>query len=982
VSDINPAQVLRKTGDFRDEVERLEAEQAAFLANLETNIISGPEWWFKASPWNTPKWGAPAYRYRRMLEHDACHERQRWQDSILPDARMSLGNGLDAVASITVIRNHNGLAAKVFKLNGATGLDGLDKISAAQIYEGTFELRQAQGIAGLLEVINGLDNKLALTYGVPKIEADRGKIVTQRALMNGADEDAIARDRDHFHYVVGAPGVLMLDCDPRKGYSPRPWPELDAILCGVMPELKDVQRAWRPSSSAFIYRTDTDEELIGIGGWRCYLMVDDASRIPDVGALLYQRLWAAGHGYIQLSKAGSQLDRSIIDASVWQPERLDFAAAPYMSVGLERRPPVDVILPGEPMLKTEGIPPCMPMGEWRRSSTVLHKAKNETKPKAEKTRTRFVKERVEEAQRKGHKLSSTVVERAARDQVLSREFIVQIDGGEKTIGELLDDPDRWHEMRMPDPMEPEYASDPRIAIAYIKQHTPIIWSWAHGGITYRLINTTDEALNRETEDKAEIERLAALSKLEYGKVRKPKAKEIGIPVKILDEEVEKARKEARKAAKMTATAIMPDTGVGVSMTDFYAVLPQHQYLFVPTRALWSPAAINGLFGDPADIEPPSQTLDQSRGVQAMTWAPGLPLIVENRLICDGGWIDRLDCRTLNLYRPPVITSGDPNDVALWLDHIKKIYPVGHEHVLDFLAHRVQRPQEKINHALVLGGSPNIGKDTILEPVKHAIGPWNFKEASPKKLLERFNPFLQAVILRVSEASDLGEFDRFALYEATKVMWAAPPDTLMVDDKHIKMYPIVNVLGGIVTTNHRTDGLYLPPDDRRHYVLWSDSEKDDFTEDYWNKLWRWYDHGGFENVAAFLRTRDISQFNPKKPPEKTAAFWAIVDNARAPEEGELRDELEALGWPKAITLEQVINASKGLIGGWLSDRKNARAVPHKFERCGYIVLRNDGSDDGRWKVGGKNKTIYVRKELSPKEQHKAAAELIEKAAGRR
>ena len=40
-------------------------------------------------------------------------------------------------------------------------------------------------------------------------------------------------------------------------------------------------------------------------------------------------------------------------------------------------------------------------------------------------------------------------------------------------------------------------------------------------------------------------------------------------------------------------------------------------------------------------------------------------------------------------------------------------------------------QEKINHALVLGGEQGIGKDTLLEPVKHAVGPWNFDEVSPQ-----------------------------------------------------------------------------------------------------------------------------------------------------------------------------------------------------------------------------------------------------------
>jgi hypothetical protein len=80
---------------------------------------------------------------------------------------------------------------------------------------------------------------------------------------------------------------------------------------------------------------------------------------------------------------------------------------------------------------------------------------------------------------------------------------------------------------------------------------------------------------------------------------------------------------------------------------------------------------------------------------------------------------------------------------------------------------VQRPQEKINHALVLGGSQGIGKDTLLEPVKRAVGPWNFQEVSPQQLLGRFNGYLKSIILRVSEARDLGEVNRYQFYDHLK-----------------------------------------------------------------------------------------------------------------------------------------------------------------------------------------------------------------------
>ena len=116
----------------------------------------------------------------------------------------------------------------------------------------------------------------------------------------------------------------------------------------------------------------------------------------------------------------------------------------------------------------------------------------------------------------------------------------------------------------------------------------------------------------------------------------------------------------------------------------------------------------------------------------------------------------------NLYRPPIIVLGDPSKAGPWLDHVRRIYPDEADHIIAFLAHRVQRPQEKINHGLVLGGLQGIGKDTMLEPVKRAVGPWNFAEVSPQQVLGRFNGFLKSVVLRISEAKDMGEVDRFQI----------------------------------------------------------------------------------------------------------------------------------------------------------------------------------------------------------------------------
>ena len=201
--------------------------------------------------------------------------------------------------------------------------------------------------------------------------------------------------------------------------------------------------------------------------------------------------------------------------------------------------------------------------------------------------------------------------------------------------------------------------------------------------------------------------------------------------------------------------------------------------------------------------------------------------------------------------------------------------------------------------------------------------------------------------------------------------------LRVDEKNLHEYGVLNCCrrhSHHPTTKARE---YTAADDRRHFVAWSDLTKNDFVDDYWTGLWHWYDHGGDRHVAAYLAELDISEFDPKAPPPKTEAFWDIVHANSAPEEGELADALEALGFPYAVTLEKIIEYAPGDLGDWMKDRRNARAIPHRLESCGYLVVRNNGSQDGRWKVGGRNQTIYGKVELSPRDRLAAAGRLAKR-----
>jgi hypothetical protein len=424
-------------------------------------------------------------------------------------------------------------------------------------------------------------------------------------------------------------------------------------------------------------------------------------------------------------------------------------------------------------------------------------------------------------------------------------------------------------------------------------------------------------------------------------------------------------------------------------------MPQHNYICAPTRAHWPAGSTSARLGkipllnkdgSPVLDDKGNQVtlaaaawLDLNKPVEMMTWAPGFPMVIQDRLLLDGGWIERPGVATFNLYIPPTAVLGDPAKAEFWIEHVRYIYPEDAEHLFNWFAHRVQRPEEKLNHALVLGGEQGIGKDTILEPVKGAIGRWNFQEASPAQVLEAYNSYVKSVILRISEARDLGDFDRFKFYDHTKSYIAAPPDVLRVNDKYIRHYPIINVCGVIITTNHKTDGIYLPPGDRRHYVAWSDRKIDDpqFQNGYWNDFWGYLYDGGMQHVGAWLMERDLSGFDAKAPPPKTAAFWTIVNTGRSSEVSELADALDSLGNPPAVTLDEIRNAPRvdTEFGYWLSERKNRRVIPHRFEECGYVPVRNDAAKDGLWKYLGTRQVIYAQDSMSYREQLDAVKMLL-------
>jgi hypothetical protein len=233
------------------------------------------------------------------------------------------------------------------------------------------------------------------------------------------------------------------------------------------------------------------------------------------------------------------------------------------------------------------------------------------------------------------------------------------------------------------------------------------------------------------------------------------------------------------------------------------------------------------------------------------------------------------------------------DVSPWLAHVERMVPepFEREHLLNALAHKVQFPNHKINHAILMGGNHGSGKDTLFAPFFWAIGgdaKANCSLVKNEDLNSQWGYALECEVMEIAELRQAEAKDRRALENTLKPIIAAPPELLMVNRKGMHPYMALNRVFVIAFSNERV-AISLPSEDRRWFVLWCAAPK--LPEAQAVSLWNWYQHrGGFEAVAHYLHTRDVSAWNPSAPPPMTEAKLIMVEHGMSTAESFLVDQM--------------------------------------------------------------------------------------------
>lgn len=397
---------------------------------------------------------------------------------------MSLPQSPNCSGRVTRLTNSKGLLTKAYALTD----DGqVHKQTRAQLFEGTAEEIPVAGLKNFVEVLKNLRHDQALTYGITGLASAR--LVTKDRLHE--HPGAISRTRNYFTFSNG-PAILMLDHDADHTTAPFDAESLRTAVLSACPELCAAPMLWTASASSCITNSETGEVFSGLRGQRLYVLVANGSDIPRAGAALYSRLWLAGFGRFIVSQNGSMLDRNIIDGSVFQPERIDFAAGAKCAEPLvqSRSTPItwnETSPPFDSRLITE-----LTADELDAVHSAKQVARNAVADEARKIRDEYIsREGKVLADARGLEIDEAmrIITEAVEGWALFAEFLLHPqDADPVTVGEVLDDPARWHGKRFADPIEPNYRSDKRVAYANLRSGgRPFLYSHAHGGRRFELL---------------------------------------------------------------------------------------------------------------------------------------------------------------------------------------------------------------------------------------------------------------------------------------------------------------------------------------------------------------------------------------------------------------------------------------------------------------------------------------------------------------
>ncbi|EEJ8448077.1 toprim domain-containing protein [Salmonella enterica] len=214
------------------------------------------------------------------------------------------------------------------------------------------------------------------------------------------------------------------------------------------------------------------------------------------------------------------------------------------------------------------------------------------------------------------------------------------------------------------------------------------------------------------------------------------------------------------------------------------------------------------------------------------------------------------------------------DVTPYLEHLEKTICNGnqqaYEYVLGWLAHLVQKPDEKPSVALVLKAIPGTGKGSMVKPVMQIMGMYGIQVNGAGQIAGRFNSTMANRIFIFADEVTINNGR-----EADKLKGIISEPTINLERKGIDPEPMPNYARLIFASN--SEQVLRASIRERRYLVLEPSAAIAQQKGYFDRLHGWINNNGAAHLLDYLLRYDIKDFDPRRAPVTAALVREILSN---------------------------------------------------------------------------------------------------------
>jgi putative DNA primase/helicase len=404
------------------------------------------------------------------------------------------------------------LLCKEFRINST---NEIEKLSHATLVKGVCETKQLQDLIQLQLLFDDLQHNQAIILGTHEAKGQYN-IASKKYKESNPYQQLVTRDKNNFSFNAGK-SLMMLDFDGHPLLDEYTVKTFRKMIIQLFPFLKNIEMLIVPSSSANIYRSDTNGPANKFSGMHIYILIDNGLNIESVGERLKYHQWIENIGYHKISKDGKLLERHLFDDMVYSAERLIFEAPPKVHEGIKfkKRDYASYdYFPGE-VLKTSGLE--LSDDERQEMNSLIAADKLNKSPKSQAARKEYKEQLINDF------VSKNVPKPKAIDyatQLLDSEIQVlphvlelkSNKNGYISVGDVVSDVDKYTNDTFVDPLQTRDSNEFRAKVFKNPDGSVIIYSMRHGGTNYILKNKDIDTILETINECNDINNLLILNK--------------------------------------------------------------------------------------------------------------------------------------------------------------------------------------------------------------------------------------------------------------------------------------------------------------------------------------------------------------------------------------------------------------------------------------------------------------------------------------